>query len=129
MRKLVELDQVTMVTKEFDEAKIERSALALKEYLLGLTPKEDALKMKELVLPIVEQALSRTLELPFDNRKKPFRYESGEGLLPAEYSKLASPFFVAISGMSGLGSNLIDPIHKDGKIYVWMEFEDAASRI
>lgn len=129
MKKLVELDPVSMITKEFDETKIKRSAQALKEYFLKIAPDDNVLHMKELVLPIVEQALSGALELPFDNRKKPLRYESGEGLLPAEYSKLSAPFFVAVSGMSGLGSDLIEPIRKDGKIYAWMEFEDSASVI
>lgn len=126
MKKLVELDPVAMTTKEFDETKIKRSAQALKDYLLKIASDDDVLHMKELVLPIVEQAISGTMNLPFDSRKKPLRYESGEGLLPTEYSKLAAPFFVAISGMSGLGSDLIDPIRKDGKIYAWMEFEDPA---
>jgi hypothetical protein len=129
MKKLVELDPVAKTTKEFDETKIKRSAQKLKQYLLKIAPDDDVLHITELVLPIVEEALSGTLQLPFDNRKKPLRYESGEGLLPSEYSALAAPFFVAISGMSGLGSDLIEPIRRDGKIYAWMEFEDPASDI
>ena len=129
MKKLVELDPVTRTTKQFDEVKIARSAQALKEYLLSLAPDGDHLHLRELVLPIVEKALSGRLDLPFDNRNKPLRRELGEGLLPAEYNKLAAPFFVAISGMSGLGSDLIKPIRKEGKIYAWMEFEDPGAVI
>jgi hypothetical protein len=125
MKKLVELDPVTMTTKEFDTAKIRRSAQALKKYLLELAPDSDPLHIRQLVLPIVEQALAGTLDLPYDSRSKPLRRESGEGLLPTEYNKLAAPFFVAVSGMSGLGSDLIKPVRKEGKIYAWMEFENS----
>jgi hypothetical protein len=124
VRKLVELDPVTMTTKEVDGQKIRQSALALKEYLLKLTAAEDQYGIKSQVLPIVEAALQQSLNLPFDGRKTPLGYEGSEGLLPAEYRKLAAPFFVAITGMSGLGHELLKPIHKDGKLFVWMEFEE-----
>ena len=90
MKKLVELDPVSMTTLEFDLKKIKRSAEALKHYLLQLDPTQDRYWMKELILPIVEQALQGTMTLPFDGNKEPLRYESVEGLLPNEYFLLKS---------------------------------------
>ena len=124
MKKLVELDPISMATKEFDLIKIKRSARSLKEYLMQLGHEGDVYRIRERVLPIVEQAITGTLVLPFDNRKQPLLYEYTEGLLPREYSRFAAPFFVSIAGLSGLGSSLLEPIHKDGKIYAWMEFEE-----
>jgi hypothetical protein len=124
MKKLVELDPNTLTTKEFDCVKIARSATELRAYLLQLSPADDQFHIKDQVLPIVERALEGTLNLPFEVQQKPLRYESTEGLLPREYNKLAAPFFVAIYGMSGLGTDALQPIHKDGKIFAWMEFED-----
>ena len=80
--------------------------------------------MKELVLPIVHQALLGTMELPFDLRRKPLSRESSEGLLPAEYGRLSAPFFVSITDMSGVGRDLIKQIYVDCKPFAWMEFED-----
>lgn len=126
MRKLVELDPASMMTKEFDLVKIRRSAEALRNYLLGLSSGDDQYRIRDLVLPIVEEALAGRLVLPFDVHEKPLRYESVEGLLPQEYVNLSAPFFLSITGMSGLGSDLIKPIHKDGKLFAWMEFEGEA---
>lgn len=124
MKRLVEIDPATMTTREFDHVKIQRSALALKAYLLQLDPSKDQCGIRSQVLPIVEEALLQTLKLPLEVRRKPLRREATEGLLPDEYSRLAAPFFVAITGMSGLGDDLLKPVHKDGKQFVWMEFEE-----
>ena len=124
MKRLVELDPFSMTSKEFDCLKIRRSGERLKQYLSNMHPDEDPYRMKELVLPIVDQALLGTMELPFDLRRKPLSHESSEGLLPAEYARLSAPFFVSISGMSGLGRDLIRPIYVDDKPFAWMEFED-----
>lgn len=124
MKKLVELDPISMCTKEFDLVKITRSGNALKQYLLQLAPKEDVYRIKDQVLSIVEQALAGNLDLPFDVRRMPLQYESREDLLPSEYKKLAAPFLVSIAGMSGLGSDLLRPVLRDDKPYVFMEFEE-----
>ena len=113
-----------MTTRDFDKPEIRRSALALQKYLLALEPSEDLYGMRTQVLPIVEQALTQALQLPFDLRKKPLSYEAADGSLPAEYIRLAAPFFVAISGMSGLGNDLLKSINREGKQFVWMEFEE-----
>lgn len=124
MKKLVELDPESFTTKEVDHKKILRSAHALRDYLQHLAPEEDQYRIKEYVLPIVDEALAGTLRLPFSALQQPLIREGADGLLPREYEKLSAPFFVAIMGMSGLGSDLIKPIHKEGKVYAWMEFED-----
>lgn len=124
MKRLVELDPDTFRTKEVDYKKIRRTAESLKSYLLSLKPEEDTYQIKKKVLPIVDAVLSDDVKLPFDARNKPLWYEGTEGLLPKDYENISGPFWVAISGMSGLGCDLIQPIHKDGKVYVWMEFED-----
>jgi hypothetical protein len=122
MKRLVEIDPKTGITKEFDHKVIRLSAQALKDYLLNLKAEDDKYDLRGKVLPIVEDALTGNLRLPLDRR--PLEYELTEGLLPGEYSRTSARFWVYAMGMGGLGSELIQRIDKDGKAYAWMEFED-----
>lgn len=122
MKRLVEIDPNTGITKEFDQKAIRRSAQALKEYLLNLKTEDDEYNLREKVLPILEDALTGNLKFPLD--RQPLQFELTEGLLPREYSRTSARFWVYAMGIGGLGSELIQPIHKDGKAYAWMEFED-----
>lgn len=98
MKKLAHLGPQSEFAHEFDHRSIRRSAKALKAYLLGLDPHEDTYGLREKVLPIVEDALAGRLKLPFDDRSEPFRNEGTVGLLPREYMRISTPFWLHVTG-------------------------------
>ena len=98
MNEFFQAGRRTEVAGEFDHDAIRRSGRALRDYLLALSLREDRFQLREKVLPIVDQALSGRLALPFDDQDEPLRYEAIVGLLPKEYVRLSTAFWLHITG-------------------------------
>jgi hypothetical protein len=120
MRRLVELNPVTLYPKEIDMVRLRREAKLLKEYILRIPPQADTFNLRGRVLPIVEAALNDTLTLPMDPGNEPLQRETGEGLLPRELEALLAGFFNTAIGAEADFENIVE---EGDKRYVWMEFE------
>lgn len=93
-----------MIPSKCDHEAIRRSAKALRSYLLALNPREDRHSLKEKVLPIVNDALKGRLQLPFDERSEPLRYEGTIGLLPKDYMLVSASFWLHVTGSFDTGT-------------------------
>lgn len=123
-RRLVEIDSRSFRSKEVDLMRLKREALELKDYLLRLQPEVDTIGLRGLVMPICETALAGTLALPLDPHQKPVlttRVEDMGGKIPKGFEELYARF---INTATGSRAEIETPIHKDGKVWAWMEFEE-----
>jgi hypothetical protein len=127
IRKLVALDGPYGYPKEVDPKKVLNSARKFKAWLLALSPDDDEFGFLQKDLPIAESVIDGSVSLPYKGWK-PHNWESREGLLPREYTKIAAPFYNAIrSAALCMPANSDKPpevIQKDGKYYAWCEFEE-----
>lgn len=113
-----------MYAKEVDVVRLRREAKALLDFLWSLSPADDSIGLRSKVIPVCERALDGTLQIPLDVRDKPidiprlmdFGYE-----LPKGFQDLYASFAVTATGAR---ADVEHPVHKDGKVWGWMEFED-----
>lgn len=118
MRKLVQLDDDGWCV-EIDHPKLRRVALEFNAWLLTVDPAQDSFGFLKKDLPLVEDALSGQMVLPYKGFE-PHTRELGEGLLPRDYTKVSAPFYNTIRG----ANRSIETIQKDGKRYAWVDFEE-----
>jgi hypothetical protein len=124
MRRLVEIDPETFYAREVDTRRLKREAQELKTYLLELNPRDDTVGLRRLIMPFCDQALAGTLDLPVDVGRKPIltsRIEDMGGTVPPGFEELYARFF---NTATGVRAEVEAPVHKDGRVWAWMEFED-----
>lgn len=120
IKKLVELDGEYGGWLEIDPVKLKRVAIEFKNWLMTVDSETDSFGFLKKDLPIVESALSGSMQLPFRGTE-PHNWELREGLLPKNYRNISAPFYNTIRGA------LYEPpkvIMKDGRYFAWTEFED-----
>ena len=107
---------------EVDPIELERTALALKEYIeTELSSEDDEYDIRGQVLPLCIGVLAGMLALPLDFYKMPLKYPDREGLLPEAFSKLWSNFQIAVTGIA---EDLSEPVVIDGERYCERIFEE-----
>lgn len=122
-KRLVELDKDTMYAKEFDVFRLKREAADLKTLLNALKPVGDQAGLRERLLPFCDAALNGSLKVPLHPRQEPINIMRviDEGItLPDGFELLYSRFFNTALGAQVDVENVV---HKDGKLWGWMEFE------
>lgn len=120
IKKLIELDGRYGYPKEVDPVKVKRVASDFKVWLEKLNPGDDKFGFLRLDLPLVKAALNGTLSLPY-RESNPHSWEIGEGMLD-QHLEVIAPFYNAIKGATL--SMPPEVIEKDGRYYVWCEFEE-----
>ena len=120
MKRLVEIDPVTMYAKEVDHLRLKREAKDLRKYLLTISG-EDRCNIKARVLPIVEAAINGTRHFPISPEDEPLKYEIIEGLVSEYFHELYARFF---NTAIGARVDLKEIQEKDGKSFAWTDFYD-----
>lgn len=124
MKRLVELDPQTMYALEVDEKRLRREAAELKSYLDQLPDSQDQLNLKSTVMPFCDGALNGTMQFPIDTRMVPLNIsrilDVGDPI-PSGFEELYARFFNTAVGSR---AEVRTPIHKNSKVYAYMEFEE-----
>ncbi|MBX3659686.1 MAG: hypothetical protein KF740_14740 [Ramlibacter sp.] len=124
---------------EIDQRAMRREALALKSYIEAAPAQEERLfQYKEKVLPLVDAALSGSLQIPFKGQggySWRLMLEGLEPMLVQRFRELHSRFMNRIDGSAMWSAPSFlqtgnsedykpDIVMKDGVRYEWVEFED-----